>query len=105
MSHYPARLGQAHDHRAVESARRPEVDVLHSCLLAQLGRFQPQGQAAAVARFTFAVHQQAESLVKTQTEILAALEFLADTEHHAEQPERLEFVASPFAFYRGGAAI
>src|SRR6266852_173459 len=46
MRRHPAGLGQAHEHRSVESARGPEIDVLHAGLLTQLGCLEPQGQAA-----------------------------------------------------------
>src|SRR5437870_9900111 len=60
MRRHPAGLGQAHDHRSVESTRCPEIDVLHSSLLTQLGRLETQGQSAAVAGFDFTIDQQAE---------------------------------------------
>ncbi len=88
----PAGLSQAEHDRAIQTSGRPEVEIFHGGLLAQLGRLEPQRQTAAITRFGFAIDQQAESLVEAQVQILARFELLAQPEHHAEQAQRIELV-------------
>src|SRR5262249_14198180 len=45
---HPAGLGQAQDHRAVETAGRAEVDVLHERLVAEVGGLEPCRQPATL---------------------------------------------------------
>src|SRR5207247_10047800 len=79
----PPRLRQTEHDRAIQTSGRPEVEILHGGLLAQLGRLEPQRQTAAIARFGFAVDQQTESLVEAQVQVLVRFELLAQPEHHA----------------------
>ena len=88
----PTRLRQAEHDRAVQPSGRPEVEILHSGFLAQLGRLESQCQTAAVPRFGFAVDQQAESLVEAQVQVLIRFELLAQPQHHTEQAQRIELV-------------
>src|SRR5262249_55022378 len=90
---HPAGLGQAQDHRAVETAGRAEVDVLHDRLVAEGGGLVPGGHPATLTPAQLTVDEQAKPVLEGEVVILGGLfELLAEAGGHGLETEAVEFV-------------
>jgi hypothetical protein len=94
LSH-PRALGQAQDDGAVKAPGRSPVDVFDAGRVAQPGRFQPGGEAPAVAGIGFFVDQQAEPVGEAELVIgPGGAQLLGQAGGHGRQPEGLQFLNS-----------